>query len=515
MDSLVLPVPHVDRAPSADERRRFLGVFFDVAPAMFIGTLDQAIVAAALPAISADLGGLANVAWLVTAYLLCATVAAPIYGHLGDAFGRRRLLLWALAIFLLGSVACAEAPSVGLLVAARALQGLGGGGLMTLAQALIGEAVSPKERGRFQGWFGAVFALASTLGPVAGGFLSQHLGWRSIFWVNVPLGIGATVAAIRLPPAKGTNSFVPDVVGTLLFVVATVSILLALSLGSSLGWMSIAVGGLAVAGLSGFAVLPAVERRSRDPLLPPELLALPVVWRAGVCVLLFAAQLFALVVELPLLLQKGFGASASASGLLLLPLTVAQVATSTAVGSWISRTGRPRGVMVGGLATAAFGLVLLVLALRLGVWAVGAAVVLVGVGLGTTMPAAQTMVQWAGGMARLGSATASLSFARSIGGVLGAAVASTILVVALRALAPDSIESPGPTGNEGVQASFRWVFGALAMLGAIAAVVAATIPDIDLAASPPSSTERVARARGTMAGALQNAQGGPSQDRAG
>src|ERR1700677_1180684 len=195
MDSLVLPVPHLDRAPSTDERKRFLGVFFDVAPAMFIGTLDQAIVAAALPAISTDLGGLSNVAWLVTAYLLCATVAAPIYGRIGDAFGRKRALLWALALFLAGSLTCAIAPSLALLIAARAVQGAGGGGLMTLAQALIGEAVSPKERGRFQGWFGAVFALASTLGPVAGGFLSQHLGWRSIFWVNVPLGIGATVAA--------------------------------------------------------------------------------------------------------------------------------------------------------------------------------------------------------------------------------------------------------------------------------------------------------------------------------
>ncbi len=503
MDPLVLPVPYVDRAPSADERQRFLRVFFDVAPAVFIGTLDQAIVAAALPAIAADLGGLTNVAWLVTAYLLCATVAAPIYGRLGDAFGRRRVLLWALVIFLLGSAACAEAPSLGLLVGARALQGLGGGGLMTLAQALIGEAVSPKERGRFQGWFGAVFALASTLGPVAGGFLTQHLGWRSIFWVNVPLGLAATAAAMRLQPARGTNTFVPDVVGTLLFVIATVSILLALNLGSSLGWTSVAIGGLAVAGGAGFAALPAVERRSRDPLLPPPLLALPIVWRAGVCVLLFAAQLFALIVELPLLLQKGFGASASASGLMLLPLTLAQVASSTAVGSWISRTGRPRGVLVAGLATAALGLLLLVVALSLRLWVIGAAVVLVGVGLGTTMPAAQTMVQWAGGTARLGSATASLSFARSIGGVLGAAVASTILVVALRLLVPDAIVTPGFTDHERVQASFRWVFGALAVLGAIATVVAKTIPDIDLATSP-SPTDRDAPAsmrRSSPAGA--------------
>src|ERR1700751_1069844 len=183
---------------SAEKREQFRSAFFHVAPSMFLGALDQTIIATALPAIAGSLGGLSYLAWVVTSYLLAATVAAPLYGRMGDAFGRKRMLLWALGQFVAGSAACAIAPNLVVLIGARALQGFGGGGLMTLAQALIGEVVSPKERGRFQGWFGANFALASTLGPVVRGILSQTLGWRSVFWVNVPLGLCAVVAALRV-----------------------------------------------------------------------------------------------------------------------------------------------------------------------------------------------------------------------------------------------------------------------------------------------------------------------------
>src|SRR6266436_4197092 len=194
----------------------FRAAFFHVAPSMFLGALDQTIIAAALPAIAGSLGGLSYLAWVVTAYLLAATVAAPLYGRMGDAFGRKRMLVWALGLFVAGSVACAVAPTLTVLICARALQGLGAGGLMTLAQALIGEVVSPRERGRFQGWFGANFALASTLGPVIGAVLSQHLGWRSIFWVNIPLGLGAA-AALRVKTFPGTGLCRLDYAGAGLF----------------------------------------------------------------------------------------------------------------------------------------------------------------------------------------------------------------------------------------------------------------------------------------------------------
>ena len=191
-----------------DKRELFRSAFFRVAPSMFLGALDQTIIAAALPAIAGSLCGLSYLAWVVTAYLLTATIAAPLYGRMGDAFGRKRMLVWALGIFVAGSAACSVAPNLVALVCARALQGFGGGGLMTLAQAIIGEVVSPKERGRFQGWFGANFALASTLGPVIGGILSQHLGWRSVFWINVPFGeIGFPTTTSQNGRVVSTHSF--------------------------------------------------------------------------------------------------------------------------------------------------------------------------------------------------------------------------------------------------------------------------------------------------------------------
>jgi EmrB/QacA subfamily drug resistance transporter len=484
VDSLVLPIPHVDRRPNAAEHARFRAVFFHVAPAMFIGTLDQAIVAAALPTIAKALGAASHVSWLVTVYLLSATVAAPVYGRLGDAVGRKRALLGALVVFLAGSLACALAPTLLLLIAARGLQGLGGGGLMTLAQALIGEAVSPKERGRFQGWFAAVFALASTLGPVSGGFLAEHLGWRSIFWVNVPLGAIAATAALRLRAKEGTGGFSPDLLGTLLFVTATVTLLLALSQGDSAGWASLSTGGLFVSSIACGTMLWPVEHRASHPLLPTGLVEHPVVWRCAICVLLFAAMLFAIIVELPVLLQAGLGLRPSTSGLLLVPLTLAQVVVSTATGNRISRNGRPRAPMVAGLATVAVGMVLLAAAVDSGLAVLCVAIVLVGAGLGTSMPAAQTAVQWAAGPTQLGSATAILAFARSVGGVFGAAFASALFLSALGAAERGSPE-PAP---EHVRAAIRYVFASMAVFGAVAAVVARTMHDIDLSAPDVGSS---------------------------
>src|SRR5260221_8554290 len=219
--------------PTEEKKEQFRSAFFHVAPSMFLGALDQTIIATALPAIAGSLGGLSYLAWVVTAYLLAATVAAPLYGRMGDAFGRKRMLLWALGLFVAGSAACAIAPNLAMLIGARALQGFGGGGLMTLAQALIGEVVSPKERGKFQGWFGANFALASTIGPVVGGALSQHLGWRSIFWINIPLGLVAAAAALRVKTSAGTGICRLDYTGTTVFFSSTAALLLALSIGGS------------------------------------------------------------------------------------------------------------------------------------------------------------------------------------------------------------------------------------------------------------------------------------------
>jgi EmrB/QacA subfamily drug resistance transporter len=481
-----------------EKREQFRSAFFNVAPAMFLGTLDQTIIAAALPAIAGSLGGLSYLAWVVTAYLLAATVAAPLYGRMGDAFGRKRMLVWALGIFVAGSTACSMAPNLATLICARALQGFGGGGLMTLAQALIGEVVSPKERGKFQGWFGANFALASALGPVIGGVLSQHLGWRSVFWVNIPLGLGAAVMALHVKTSSGTGICRLDYAGTSVFITSTVAFLLALSIGGNeVSWRSPIPVGLIILGVSGFALLRKVEQKVADPLISPDLIGEPVIWRASLTVLLFAAVLFGLIVQLPVFFQIVLHSSASVSGLMLIPLTLAQVATSTFTGLQISATGHPRGAMVVGLTMVTISFLLLASGITLGPAFIAVLTFAIGAGLGSTMPAAQTMVQWAAGEKRLGVGTAAVSFSRTIGGVIGASLASAVLLGSLRVLDPGArnmlsqdLAAIGSTHIEVSQvapalvAAYRWMFVTLGALSGCAALVAWSIPNLDLDVSP-------------------------------
>ncbi len=458
-------------------RSRFRAAFLSVAPALFLGSVDQTIVAAALPVIARSFGGLALATWVVTGYLLAATVAAPIYGRLGDAFGMRRMLLWSLVLFLTGSLICAIAPSPIILIFGRCIQGFGGGGLITLAQALIGEVVSPKERGRFQGWFGAVFALASTIGPAAGGIMTEYIGWRSIYWINLPLSVLAAATALRLQPMSGTGRYSTDSFGILVFTAATVSLLLSLTFGGhELAWSSIGLIILLIASILCFLLFCFVEHRSGDPLLPPHLMRKPVVWRSALAVLFFAAVLFGLIVQLPFFLQVEFAISTTASGLLLIPLTVAQVIVSTATGLRISATGKPRNSMLLGLTLVSLLLFLLAPTLQAGPFPVALLTLLIGAGLGSTMPAAQTMVQWAAGSEELGEATGILSFARSVGGVLGTAVTSAVVLATQsgHAGASPSANSPG----------FSWMFLVLGFLAMAAALTTATLPNVDLMSAP-------------------------------
>jgi len=486
---------------SAAKREQFRSAFFHVAPSMFLGALDQTIIATALPAITGSLGGLSYLAWVVTAYLIAATVAAPLYGRMGDAFGRRRMLLWALCLFVAGSVACALAPTLFILICARALQGFGGGGLMTLAQALLGEVVSPKERGKIQGWLGANFALASTLGPVIGGVLSQHLGWRSIFWLNIPLGLGAACAALRVKTSPGTGICRLDYAGTGVFVASTVAVLFSLSIGGhEIAWTSPILLTVASLGVAGLVLLRPIEQRTQQPLISPQLIGEPVIWRASLTVLLFAAVLFGLIVQLPVFFQTVFRTSATTSGLLLIPLTLAQVVVSTATGLRISTTGHPRTPMAAGLTIVAGACFFLAAGIKLGTMFIALLTLLIGAGLGSTMPAAQTMVQWAAGKDRLGVGTATVSFSRTIGGAIGAAIASAVLLGALQVVDPNArtiltqeFSSIGSSRVEPSQiapalmAAYRWVFFALGGLSVCAAFVAWSIPNLDLAGNPASA----------------------------
>ena len=491
-------------ASALTSRQAFLRVFPGVMVAMFLAAADQTILASALPTIAGSLGGLADLSWVVVAYLLTATIGAPFYGHLGDRFGRRRMLLVALGIFTAASLACALAPTLLLLIVARALQGLGGGGLMTLAQALIGEHVSPRERGRFSGYFAMVFALASTSGPIAGAYLTEHLSWRAVFLVNLPLGLLAALLALRIPlsPMAPRGRFRPDVVGALLFCVAMLSLLYALTSGGHrLDWNSPALLALLGVAAVSFVLLVFWERRVEDPVIPIRFLRVPAIARSDAVVICFGAALFSTILYLPLYLQIGRGLRVGQSGLLLLPITLSMVCTSAIVGQLITRTGRVTIFPQIGLSVAALAFVTLGASITAASTPIVLALTMcVGVGLGMVMPPTQVTVQLAAGRGALGVATASIALSRSLGGALGVAIVGAVLFALIGAVdgtlarvlrevvegGPEYIAQLSPQQRGALAAhldgAYRVVFFALATIAAAGALIACTIPTLQWSA---------------------------------
>jgi EmrB/QacA subfamily drug resistance transporter len=447
------------------------------------------------------LGGLADLSWVVIAYLLAATIAAPLYGHLGDRFGRRRMLLGALAIFTGASLACALAPTLLLLIVARAVQGLGGGGLMTLAQALIGEHVSPRERGRFSGYFATVFALASTSGPVLGAYLTEHLSWRAVFAVNLPLGLIAAVLAFRIPqPAiVRRGRFHPDVAGALLFALSALALLFALSSGGNrFEWRSWPMAALGGGALIGFALLVMWERRAVDPVFPIRFLRVPTIVRSNAVVVCFASALFSTVLYLPLYLQLGRGLGIGQSGLLLLPITLAMVTSSTIAGRLVTRTGEVKLFPQLGLGIATVAYLSLAATVTIGsTTMVLSLIMLAGIGLGMVMPPTQVAVQHAAGRESLGAATATISVSRAVGGAIGVAIVGAILFAMLAghdgvtSTAVHEVIEGGPAFidrlSEGERATlttsldraYRVIFVVIASITFLGTLVARTIPAPD------------------------------------
>jgi EmrB/QacA subfamily drug resistance transporter len=499
----------VDTEPALSSRQAFLRVFPGVMVAMFLAAADQTILASALPMIASSLGGLADLSWVVVAYLLTATIGAPLYGHLGDRFGRRRMLLVALGIFTAASLACALAPTLIALIAARALQGLGGGGLMTLAQSLIGEHVSPRERGRFSGYFATVFALASTSGPVLGAYLTEHFSWRAVFVINLPLGLIAALLALRIPltPMPPRARFRPDVIGALLFCVATPTLLYVLTSGGQrLAWTSPTLITLAGAAALGFVLLGWWERRAADPVIPIRFLRVPAIARSDAVVVCFGATLFSTILYLPLYLQLGRGLRIGQSGLLLLPITLSMVLTSAIVGQLITRTGRVNIFPQIGLSVATLAFLLLAASVANAPTPVILGLTMfVGVGLGMVMPPTQVTVQFAAGREALGAATASISLSRSIGGAVGVAITGSVLFAlignasgSLTGLMRQAIEGgPAAIGllsvdervalSAHLDAAYRAVFVLLAMITGSGALIARTIPHLEWTKPTPTN----------------------------
>ena len=480
----------------------FRVVFPGVMVAMFMAAADQTILASALPTIASTLRGVTDLSWVVVAYLLAATVVAPIYGHLGDTFGRRRLLMIALTIFTLASIACALAPSMPMLIAARALQGLGGGGLMTTAQAIIGENVPPRERGRFSAYFAMLFATSSTAGPVLGAYLTEIASWRAVFAINLPLGVIAWMLARRIPVSDRTADapFRSDPVGTLLFAASTVTLLFALSsAGHRLAWTSWLLYALLVLALAGFVALRQWELRRDHPVIPIRLLGRPAILRSDVVVFFFAACLFSTILYLPLYLQLGRGVAIGESGLLLLPIMLSMVACSAFTGRRIARTGRVVEFPRRGLVATMIAMLVLAAALpRLPTIVVIVLTMITGAGLGAVMAPTQVIVQHAAGRQALGSATASIAISRSIGGAVGVALAGAVLFVLIGRGGGDASTTLNAALEGGasfiahmtqaqrsalsgeLDYAFRLVFAMIALIAGIGAAVAATVPKPDL-----------------------------------
>ena len=419
------------RAASTDvpQRRRVLVVIAALMLTMLLAALDQTIVSTALPTIVGDLGGLNHISWVVTSYLLAITIVTPLYGKLGDLYGRKVVLQGALVLFLIGSALCGLAQGMTELIVFRAIQGLGGGGLLVSAQATIGDVVSPRERGRYLGLFGAVFGVASVAGPLIGGFFTSHASWRWIFYINIPLGLAALVVlALALPSVTERRQHRIDYLGTVLLGVSLASLVLLTTLGgTSYDWGSALIVGLGVLSALALAGFVIVERTVPEPILPPALFSNRVFLVTSAMGFVVGFALFGALTYLPLFQQVVRGLSPTESGLQLIPLMVGVLTASIGSGQLITRTGRYKHFPIIGTAVASIGLLLLSgLERDTGTVEAGLFMLILGFGLGLVMQVLVLAVQNAVPYAQLGVATSAATLFRSIGGSLGTAILGAI-----------------------------------------------------------------------------------------
>jgi EmrB/QacA subfamily drug resistance transporter len=414
--------------------RALVPIFAALMLGMFLAALDQTIVSTALPTIVGDLGGLEHLSWVVTSYLLASTASTPLYGKLGDMYGRKPMFLAAILIFLVGSLLSGLSQTMGQLIGFRALQGIGAGGLMVGAQAIIADVVPPRDRGRYMGLIGSVFAVASVAGPLLGGFLVEAISWRWVFYVNIPFGLVAVVIVItRLHLHTPTHRHQIDWLGAALLTAGVSALILVTTWGGNeYRWGSGTILGMGLASVVLLVAFVLVERRAAEPIIPLKLFRSSVFRVASSLGFLIGLAMFGAIIFIPLFLQLVYGVSPTSSGLRMLPLMAGLLVASVLSGRAISRIGRYKVFPIAGTAVTTLGMFLLSrLEVETAPWLASVYMLVVGVGIGLTMQVLVLVVQNDAPPRDIGVATSTATFFRSMGGSLGVALFGAIFAARL------------------------------------------------------------------------------------
>lgn len=427
-------------------RSRFLAVFSGLLVAMLLSSLDQTIFSTALPTIVGELNGVEHQLWVTTAYMLTATIMMPVYGKLGDLLGRKNLFIGAISIFLAGTVVGGSAASMAALIAARAIQGLGGGGLMILSQSIIADVVPARDRGKYMGAMGAVFGLSSIIGPLLGGWFTESLSWRWAFWINVPLGLVAVAAAViflDLPRRRLTVAI--DWRGIATMAVATSAIILICAWGGhTYAWDSAQILGLAAVAVVGAIAFVAVERRAEAPIIPLHLFASRSFNLATIAGMIIAIGMFGAISYMPTYFQMVYGYSATQAGLLLISMVSGLMGAALLTGNLASRTGRYKWMTIACAVVSAIGLGLLsTIEVTTSVQVLCTYLFVLGAGIGLGMQIFILIVQNSFPDREVGAATAANNFFREIGATLGAAIVGSIFTSNLTSLLTERMSEAG------------------------------------------------------------------------
>jgi len=457
---------------------------------MFLAALEQTIVATALPTLGRQFGDVSNLSWVITAYLLAATAVAPVFGTLSDIYGRRVMVIISLSLFMAGSVLCALAPSLPVLIVGRGLQGLGGGGIMPVVQTVISDVVSPRERGQYQAYFSGVWVAGGILGPVLGGFFAEHMHWSMIFWINLPLGVAAL--ALLLPKMRRIPVYHRrrrvDWLGGLLLMTSAVVVMLVLTWGGNrYPWLSPTILSMVGSAIAFALLFVWYAGRAAEPFLPLPLLGgtvAPYAITAGGCAL---GAIMGLTVHLPLYYELVYHLSASEAGLALIPLAAISTCGAAIAGRTMARARHYKRVAIAGTSVAAvsgFALALTTLPL----WGLLTLMSVFALGLGTTFPVSVVSLQNSVKRAQIGTLTGAMNFFRALMASFTVAAFTAILLMALGADIQLAGEHRGPVGSiaaSDMLAAFRWVFGAAALMMTAAAVCLIVMEERPLAGPAP------------------------------